>query len=104
MDRTDSEHFQSGELSGFPGGELVELGLHDLANGVYSDESLLVMIAAPRLRALGLTVPELPKTSESFEHALYFDLFDRDPLRAYTKYNALIGLIVSFANAYSHLK
>jgi len=43
-----------------PGEELAETGLADLAQGRVSDSSLLVLIAAPRLRRLGIQVPEPP--------------------------------------------
>jgi hypothetical protein len=41
----------------FPGSELVSAGLVDLAEGCESEASLLVSMAAPRLRALGFAVP-----------------------------------------------
>ena len=41
-----------------PGGELIEAGLADLSNRRETVESLLVSMAAARLRVLGLTVPE----------------------------------------------
>jgi hypothetical protein len=40
-----------------PGHELVSAGLVDLAAGRESEASLVVAMAAPRLRALGLDVP-----------------------------------------------
>jgi hypothetical protein len=41
-----------------PGEELVRRGLRDLEEGIESVDSLLVSIVAPRLRHLGLTIPE----------------------------------------------
>ena len=38
----------------FPGAELVEKGLADLAEGAETVESLLVSVGAPRLRDLGV--------------------------------------------------
>jgi hypothetical protein len=40
-----------------PGHELVSVGLADLAAGRESETSLVVAMAAPRLRALGFDVP-----------------------------------------------
>ena len=40
----------------FPGAELVEKGLADLADGTETVESLLVSVGAPRLRDLGFSV------------------------------------------------
>src|SRR5580700_10972617 len=42
---------------GLPGHELVSAGLADLAAGRESEASLVVTMAAPRLRALGFEVP-----------------------------------------------
>jgi len=49
---------ESVDFSGLPGGELIRRGLKDLAAGRESEEALLVLIGAPRLRRLGLDVPE----------------------------------------------
>ena len=40
-----------------PGEDLVDSGLHDLRQGVESAEAYLVSLAAPRLTALGVHVP-----------------------------------------------
>lgn len=45
--------------SDLPGHELASEGLLDLAAGRESPSSLLVAMAAPRLRALGFDVPEV---------------------------------------------
>jgi hypothetical protein len=44
-------------LADLPGHEIVEEGLIDLAAGRESESSLLVAMAAPRLRSLGFEVP-----------------------------------------------
>ena len=59
-----------------PGEELVEAGLADLAQGRESDFSLLVLIAAPQLRRLGIHVPEQPFV-RPYEHRLYARLDER---------------------------
>ena len=53
----------------FPGEELVKQGLLDLSQGNIDDCSLLVLIAAPRLKRLGIQVPERP-FHRSCEHQL----------------------------------
>ncbi|MGI9118742.1 MAG: hypothetical protein ACR2G7_01190 [Acidimicrobiales bacterium] len=79
-----------------PGSELVSVGLQDLAGGVESVEALLVSIGEPRLRDLGLDVPEpLPDP----EHRLYERLATDDPDRAHSRYNSLVRRLVSFERA-----
>lgn len=83
-----------------PGADLVAKGLSDLAEGRTSEEALLVSAAAPRLRALGLDVE--PAAVEAPLHRLYELLAEADPAGAHSRYNALIGRIVSFARAAEH--
>jgi hypothetical protein len=78
-----------------PGHELVSAGLADLRAGRESEPSLLVGMAAPRLRALGFDVPS--GNIESPSHRLYELLSEREG--AHTAYNALVGRLVSFARA-----
>lgn len=84
----------------FPGHELVSAGLADLAAGRESEASLLVSMAAPRLRRVGFDVPE--GKVEQPSHRLYELLADRDSRGAHSRYNALIGRMVSFARAAEH--
>ena len=79
-----------------PGHEVVRRGLADLEHGVESEESLLVSIGAPRLRRLGITVPE---TFGSPEHRLYELLRVRHGDAAHSRYNALVRRLVSFERA-----
>lgn len=81
-----------------PGGDLVERGLSDLSFGRCTEEALLVLIAGPRLRELGVSVPE-NDAPRPREHALYAMIEARDPGGAHATYNALVERIVSFANA-----
>ena len=81
-----------------PGEELVSEGLSDLAHERVSDASLLVLIAAPRLRRLGIEVPPR-RGSEPCEHQLYDRLEKRLGLAAHSYYNSLIRRIVSYARA-----
>ena len=78
-----------------PGAELVKEGLHDLEHNRITDCSLLVLIAAPRLKSLGIEVPERPSATPH-EHALYERLEQRLGAGAHSYYNSLIRRIVSY--------
>lgn len=82
------------KLENLPGADLVKAGLQDLADGQRSEAALLVLIGAPRLRAMGLTVPS--SGIDHPEHQLYLLLHDADPDAAHGRYNALIRRLVSF--------
>jgi len=79
-----------------PGADLIRDGLRDLAAGVESIESLLVLIGAPRLRRLGFDVPDTPDYPEDRLYAL---LAAEDEDSAHSRYNALIRRLVSFERA-----
>ena len=81
-----------------PGAELVDAGLADLVRGVESEASLLVAIGAPRLRQLGIDVPDGPSNPE---HRLYALLARHDVDSAYSRYNALLRRLVSYERAYA---
>jgi hypothetical protein len=83
-----------------PGHELVSAGLVDLAAGRESVSALLVTMAAPRLRALGYDVPSAQGRQRP-SHRLY-ELLADDGRDAHSRYNALVGRIVSFARAAEH--
>lgn len=78
----------------FPGGDLIDKGLADLAAGEETPESLLVSIGAPRLRLAGIPVPS--DTLPNPERRLYDRLALEDSDSAHTRYNALIRRLVSF--------
>jgi hypothetical protein len=82
-----------------PGHELVSGGPADLSAGRESEASLLVTMAAPRLRALGFDVPPSERVDAS--HRLYELLTEHDD-GAHSRYNALVGRMVSFARAAEH--
>lgn len=71
-----------------PGQDLVERGLGDLARGCESEASLLVAMAAARLRALGYDVPDGGEPRPG--HRLYEPLAEKTD-DAHSRYNALIG-------------
>jgi hypothetical protein len=81
-----------------PGEDLVTEGLADLARGILSECALLVLVAGPRLRGLGIQVPEW-SLEEPFEHALYSRIEERLGSGAHSYYNSLIRRIVSYAQA-----
>ncbi len=82
-----------------PGHELVSAGLLDLAAGRESEAALVVAMAAPRLRALGFEVPA--GGTEQPGYRLY-ELLAKGDEGAHSRYNALVGRVVSFARAAEH--
>lgn len=80
-----------------PGEDLIEQGIADLRAGKESTAALLVCIGAPRLRRIGLELPDnLPPNPE---HRLYDLLAESDQDSAHSRYNALIRKLVSFERA-----
>lgn len=84
------------EFDRYPGGDLVAKGLEDLAHSRETVEALLVSLAAPRLRSLGLVVSQ-PLTDP--EHRLYERLAREDSDSAHSRYNALVRRVTSFESA-----
>jgi hypothetical protein len=81
-----------------PGQDLVEEGMADLGRNQLTEPALLVLIAGPRLRRLGITVPN--RTPEKpFEHQLYERLEERLGTGAHSEYNGLLRRVASFAHA-----
>jgi hypothetical protein len=80
-----------------PGEDLIEAGLSDLHAGRETVAALLVAIGSPRLRRLGLELPEhLPQHPE---HRLYDLLAQDDQDSAHSRYNAFIRRLVSYERA-----
>ena len=80
-----------------PGEELIETGLQDLRQGRETIAALLVATGAPRLRRLGLELPEqLPANPE---HRLYDLLAETGQDSAHSRYNAFIRKLVSYERA-----
>lgn len=80
-----------------PGDDLIRQGIADLRAGKESTAALLVCIGAPRLRRLGLELPNnLPPNPE---HRLYDLLAESDQDSAHSRYNALLRKLVSFERA-----
>ena len=86
-------------MNSLPGNDLITSGLQDLQHQRETIAALLVAIGAPKLRRLGLVLPEnLPSNPE---HRLYDMLAATEPDSAHSKYNALIRRLVSFERAFS---
>jgi hypothetical protein len=80
-----------------PGEALIAQGLADLAAGKSTHEALLVAIGAPRLRWLGVRVPDdLPHDPED---ALYRSIERESPRDAHSRYNAMVRRLVSYEHA-----
>lgn len=87
-------------MDALPGADLVEEGLKDLARGAETQAACLVSIGAPKLRSLGVAVPE--PTIPIAEHRLYAMLAEEDSDSAHSRYNALVRRLVSYEQALSH--
>jgi len=89
-------------MSSLPGNDLIVTGIEDLQGNRVTIPALLVAIGAPKLRSLGLEVPDnLPSNPE---HRLYDLLATSEPDSAHSRYNALIRRLVSFERAFSCVK
>jgi hypothetical protein len=80
-----------------PGEELIQQGIRDLMNGEETIPALLVAIGAPRLRRLGLVIPD--NTPATPEHRLYEKLYRSEGDAAHSQYNAWIRRLVSYERA-----
>jgi hypothetical protein len=84
-------------MNSLPANDLITAGIKDLLNQRETIPALLVAIGAPKLRSLGLKLPEhLPVNPE---HRLYDLLAANEPDSAHSRYNALIRKLVSFERA-----
>jgi hypothetical protein len=86
-----------GKRAAYPGADLIEAGLRDLARGARTVPALLVLVGAPRLERLGIRVPHAGISNP--EHELYAALAGEDPDAAHSRYNALVRRLVSFERA-----
>jgi len=92
------ERFGDSSLAelGLPGGDMVDRGLADLADGTISPESLVVSLAAPRLRREGLPIGSVQADPED---RLYELLSRATGDLAHARYAAYLQQIASFADA-----
>jgi len=85
------------ESAALPGGDLIASGVCDLRDGRVTIAALLVAVGAPRLRRIGILLPErLPSDPE---HRLYSLLAQDEADSAHSRYNALIRKLVSYERA-----
>lgn len=91
--------FDATIFEGLPGEEFAHAGLRDQAAGLESVASLLMEIAGPRLRALGLATGPAPTGGLATEIRLYRLLARTHGDDAYGQYNALLRRLVSFERA-----
>ena len=85
-----------------PGNDLIEMGVEDLRQQRQTIAALLVAIGAPKLRSLGMEIPEnLPSSPE---HRLYDLLAISHGNSAHSRYNSLIRRLVSFERAVGCVK
>ena len=80
-----------------PGEDLIEKGVQDLRAGRETIEAFLVAIGSPRLRRIGIDLPE--KLPDNPEHCLYDLLAADDQDSAHSRYNAFIRKLVSYERA-----
>ncbi|HEY7671937.1 MAG TPA: hypothetical protein VIC71_06950 [Gammaproteobacteria bacterium] len=93
-----SERFGASSFTalGLPGGDIVDTGLAHLALGTISAESLVVSLAAPRLRREGVPVGRVQTDPEN---RLYERLSTTMGELAHARYAAYLQQIASFADA-----
>jgi hypothetical protein len=82
---------------GLPGGAMIDAGLDDLAAGRMTPDSLVVSLAAPRLRREGVPLP--PTCFPDAERRLYRLLETQHGELAHARYRAWLRQAVSFADA-----
>lgn len=80
-----------------PGEDLIEEGVKDLHAQRETVAGLLVAIGSPRLRRLGIELPDI--LPENPEDRLYELLAKDEPDSAHSRYNALIRRLVSYERA-----
>lgn len=84
-------------IAALPGADLIEAGVRDLREGRETIAALIVAVGAPRLRHVGVELPDqLPNNPE---HRLYAFLAKGGSDSAHSRYNALIRRLVSFERA-----
>jgi hypothetical protein len=82
---------------GLPGGEVIDSGLDDLVFGEVTIESLVVSLAAPRLRREGVPLPTTILSDADWR--LYRLLEQESGDLAHARYMAYLRQVASFADA-----
>ena len=86
------------QLKTLPGAEIVLAGIADLKAGRESVNASAVQCAATRLRRVGLEAPSAAG-SDPASHRLYGQLRGEMGDGAYSRYNAILSRVASFAGA-----
>ena len=89
-------------MASLPGNDLIVSGINDLRNHRETIPALLVAIGAPKLRSLGIEIPNDVPTNP--EHRLYDLLATTEFDSAHSKYNSFIRRLVSFERALACVK
>lgn len=88
------------EKMGLPGWEVVDAGLRDLANGVLSSvNALAVAEVRPKLRFLGVPVPDVSHRTLQTRIALYHMMEKKHGDMAYARFCAVLERVDSFCDA-----
>jgi hypothetical protein len=87
------------DIDALPGADLVLEGIADVERGRDTIAAALARMATPRLRGVGIEVPRAEEEGPPPGHRLYELLAATDPATAHSRYNALVGRMVSFARA-----
>ncbi|HET7589915.1 MAG TPA: hypothetical protein VFK14_06990 [Solirubrobacterales bacterium] len=93
---------QQQELANLPGAEIVLPGIEDLKAGRETVNALAVSAAAARLGVHDLVDED--DSEEPASHRLYRLLDSELGDAAHSRYNAIIGRVVSFARAADHAR
>ncbi|HLB59729.1 MAG TPA: hypothetical protein VJL87_06585 [Bdellovibrionota bacterium] len=90
------------ETMGIPGWEIVDSGLRDLVNGNLSSvNALAIAEARPRLRFLGVPVPDVSSQISDSRTLLYHNMEKEHGDMAYTRFCSLLERVNSFCDALS---
>lgn len=85
---------------GIPGWEIVDAGLKDLVDGnLTSINALTVLELRPKLRFLGVPVPDVKKRSSNIRDLLYREMEEKHGDMAYARFSALLERVDSFCHA-----
>lgn len=90
------------QLVGLPGEPLIRSGLSDIASGRETIESLLVLIASPKLAECGIPLPADAGDALNADYRLYARMQSIHGNEAHSQYNALLRQLVSFERALEH--
>lgn len=87
------------EKLGIPGWEIVDLGLRDLADGNHSSvAALAVAEVRPRLRFLGVPVPDVLIQNTNIRMRLYRTMEEQHQDMAHARFCALLERVDSFCD------